>query len=63
MGQRLIGSIDNGVDRLAGYITLDDEHVGFPYRPVSDDVHESRLRVAAGPMFEIVLSGDGGSSA
>jgi hypothetical protein len=55
MGQRLIGSIDNGVDRLAGYIALDDEHVGFPYRAMSDDVHGSRLRGAAGPMFEIVL--------
>jgi hypothetical protein len=54
MGQRLIRSIDNRVDRLAGYVPLDDEHVGFPNRVMSDDVHGSRLRVAADPMFEIV---------
>jgi hypothetical protein len=47
MRKRLVGGIDNGVDRLAGDITLNDEHVGFANLAVSDDVHGSRLRVAA----------------
>ena len=44
MCQRLVGGIDNGVDRLDGDITLDDEHVSFPHPAMRDDVHASRLR-------------------
>ncbi len=55
MRKRLVGGIDNCVDRLAGDITLNDEHVGFPNLAMRDDVHSSRLRVAWRRAFAVVL--------
>jgi hypothetical protein len=45
MSQVFVGGVDDRIDRLAGQVSLDDEHLGLACAPMSKDVHGLRLRV------------------